>query len=229
MSRMKRKRGRRGRSGLILLTVGAAVALSTGCGNLTAGGVGEASVAVSGDAAGEQSAVSRSRPALAAAWAPLSLLPRAGFAARADDEPEGEVGVEFRIFLVRQDGELVPLSDREIRVQVEFPGGTEARPVRRRIVPAETYRGVRAVFTEIEAEVDRGLVIGGDPVTGPVEVELDDGSLAVEESVELTVPDGGEVELLLDLNSAAWLRAANPAVRRVAANIFRNSLRIRVR
>jgi len=225
--------------GVLILAVAAG-----GCGDLTPGGVGdaEADVVVTGDASrgGGSSAVSPIVPSPDATSArgaggaePGERDPRPALvldgASADDDEPEGEIEVTFRAFLIGADGTLVALTDDEVEVNVDIPGRTEAEVVRGRRIPAATYSGVRLVFTEIEAEVDEGLVIGGRPVLGEIEVELDADALEVERSVNLVVPEGGRVELVIDLNSTAWLNAANPALKIVAANIFRNSVRVRVR
>ncbi len=225
--------------GLIVAALGVAVGLASGCGNLTAGGVAEATVAVSGDAPDAGAPAASKAPVFLAAILPViggdgAVFGRArravlGAASRLDDEPEGEVEVEFKIFLVTSDGDVVSLGDRAVRVRVDIPGRTEVRPVRRRTIPAESYSRVRVVFTEIEAEVEAGLIIDGEPLLGPVEVELEADSLPVEAAVEFQVPQGGEVELLVDLNSSAWLRAADPALQIVAQRIFENALEVRVR
>jgi len=226
-------------TGLIVSALGAAVGLASGCGNLTAGGLAEATVAVSGDAPDDGAPAASKAPVSLAAILPgiggddaLFVGARRaalGGASLLDDEPEGEVEVEFKIFLVTSAGDEVPLGDRAVRVRVDIPGRTEVRPVRRRTIPAETYSRVRVVFTEIEAEVEAGLVIDGEPLLGPVEVELEADSLIVDAAVDFQVPEGGEVELLVDLNSSAWLRAADPALQIVAQRIFESALEVRVR
>lgn len=227
--------GRPARVATLAVTLGWA-ALTAGCGNLTAGGVAEAEVTVSGDAPDQASGADTYRPpSLAGAlpWSGLGASARSAAvdpaAPRArDDEPEGEVEVEFGIYLVTAEGPEIPL-DEDVRVRVDIRGRTEATAVRRRTIPAATYSAIRVVFTEIEAEVDEGLIIGGRPVEGPIVVELEGESLVVEQGPEFQVPAGGVVDVLLDLNSTAWLRAADPAVNRVARNIFRNALQLRVR
>ena len=236
MSNRGRAGGRLVGAAILAATLGW-VSVTAGCGNLTAGGVAEAEVTVSGDAPDQGSgADTYRRPSLAAIlpWPGLGASARSAApgpvsqGAPRDDEPEGEVEVEFGIFLVTADGPVIPL-DEEVRVRVDLRGRTEAQAVRRRTIPAARYSAIRVVFTEIEAEVEEGLVIGGRPVRGPVEVELEGEDLVVEEGPEFEVTDGSVVEVLIDLNSTAWLRAADPARNRVARNIFRNALRLRVR
>ncbi len=96
---------------------------------------------------------------------------------------------------------------------------------------AGTYTALRMVFTEIEAEVDAGLVIGGDTITGPVDVEIEDVNLPVERSLDLRIGDGERVELLIDLNSESWLLAVDPLTvpPSVDAQVFADLVTVRVR
>jgi hypothetical protein len=206
-------------AGTILLTM-----MVWGCGNLTAGGEdGEAAVVVSGDAPSAPAAVQ----GLPSAAIPTVLTP----AARADDggeEPDGEVEVAFRLYLVGPNDRVVSLSDDEVRVRVDVRGRQEADVVRRR-VPAVHYDALRIIFTEIKAEVDSGLIIDGVPVVGEVRVELENASITVDKAIDLDVAEGGSVELLVDLNTETWLRSADPDLRRVAQAIFRDAVTVVVR
>jgi hypothetical protein len=186
-----------------------------GCGNLTAGGLtGEATVIVSGDAPDLLSAVGR------------SLAQRAPVLSSAsEDELEGRIEVEFLVFLEAANGSSVALSDDEIRARVDMRGRQDADVVTR-IVPATLYTELRIVFTEIKAEVDSGLVIDGVTVLGEIKVELDDPTLTVSRALDLDVPDGGSVELLIDLNATAWLGSADPDLRTVAEDIFGSAVSV---
>ena len=199
-----------------------------GCGgNLTAGGLtGETSVTVSGDA-----------PDPAAAPAAARIAGPDPFAGRAvedddddedDDEPEGEIEAEFLLFLEDADGGSVSLSDEELRVAVDVQGEREADAVQA-VVPAARYTALRIVFTEIEIEVESGLVIDGVPVVGDLEVELEDATLTVVRPLSLDLDDGGRAELLVDLNAEAWLVAADPDLRRIAEEIFAQAVTVSVR
>jgi hypothetical protein len=202
-------------SGLLFIPV--VTAFLTGCGNLTAGGLnGVAEVAVSGDVPGTLS------PALPVGTGPTLA------AANDHDSPEGEVEVEFQLFLERANGKSVPLSDDDIRVRVDLRGRQEADVVNR-AVPAVRYTGLRIVFTEIEAEVDSGLVIDGQVVSGAVRVELEDATLTVVKPLALEIEDGERVQLLIDLNASIWLQAVDPDLKRVAEDFFANALDLVVR
>jgi hypothetical protein len=95
---------------------------------------------------------------------------------------------------------------------------------------AGRYRGVRTVFRRVEANIVRGLVVDGQPVTGIVRVQLGDGGLlVVDDPAEVEVPAGGEASLLVDLHTTRWLRLLNLELRQVTASDFREQLRLRPR
>ncbi|MDH3270205.1 MAG: hypothetical protein OEN56_02660 [Gemmatimonadota bacterium] len=208
-----------------------------GCGNLTAGGFGEAIVVMSGDAPDDgaspqtsnaqsaspqsSSVVSSPRPFDSAA-----LVSSPGPSSH-DDSPEGEVEAEFSLFLVAGDGDLVPLTNGDIRVRVDLEGVEEPQ-IASRSVTATTYTGLRMVFTEIEAEVDAGLIIGGEPVTGPIDVEIDI-VLPVTKPLDLEIGDGERVEILIDLNAERWLLAVDPVTKTVDAQVFAELVSVVVR
>jgi hypothetical protein len=192
-----------------------------GCGNLTAGGA-DATVSVSGEAPEALAQVGRQRPEL--------LVPGPLVASEdgAEEEPEGEVEVEFRLFLVGREGTVVALSDDDIRVRVDVRGRQEAEVVRE-TVPAIRYDELRIVFSDIEVEVESGLVVDGVPIVGEVRVELEGGPVTVSRPLDLDVPEGGRVELLIDLNTDTWLRTVDPDLRRVAEEIFATAVTVVVR
>ena len=171
--------------------------LLSGCGNLTAGGFGEARVVANGDAP------DASVPAASIlAAAPLRT---AHDTTDGDDEvdPEGSLRMRFRLYLESDGGVLVGLSRDELQAELDLEGTVEADVVRAS-VPTDVYRALRIVFDEVQVEVRRGVVIDGQTVTGEVDIEFED--LTVERAVNLTVLEGSVVELLLDLNAATWLQ-----------------------
>ncbi len=190
-----------------LLGVMALATFGSACGNLTAGGFGEVTVAVSGDFA-EPSPASRAGPQMAVLDAP----------ARSDHEVEGEVEVEMLLFLVSETQGAVPLGGEPVRVRVDVRGRGELDAVDRALVPAARYDELQIIFTDIEAEV-QGLVINGVPVER-VEVEIEDVSLPVSRAIDLQVDEGGMVDLLVDLNALAWLQAVDPVLGTVDESVF---------
>ena len=111
------------------------------------------------------------------------------------------------------------LSDREIRVRVDVRGRQEADVVTQ-VVPATRYTALRIVFTEIEVEIESGLVVNGVTVTGPVDVELEDATLEVVRAISVDVGEGARAELVVDLNTTAWLQNVDPDLKRVAEEVF---------
>ena len=194
--------------------------LLAGCGNLTVGGFGEATVVVSGDA--PDPAPSSPLAVLLPAWADPALSDH-------DDAPEGELQLEFLLFLEGADGSEVSLSDDELEVQADLEGTLEVDAVDAVIVPAKRYTGLKIVFLEIKAEVSAGLVINGQPVLGEIRVELEDPSLTVSKPINLDIRDGDMVEMLVDMNAAAWLQAVDPNLLVVAQQIFENSISVVIR
>lgn len=203
-----------------LATLALGASAFAACGNLTVGGQeGEVEVTVSGDA--PEGAASG---AAQGAWGDAAAVARQDD----DDEPEGEIEVEFQLFLVTEGGRSVRLTDQDLRVRVDVRGQQEA-DVLRRTVDATDYAELQVVFTDIEVEVESGLIVDGVPIVGEIDVELEDGSVTVARPIDLTVPEGGTVQLLIDLNTTTWIRAVDPDLRRVAQAIFRDAIRIVVR
>lgn len=192
--------------------------VATGCGgNLTAGGArGEATVTVSGDAEPEPSA--------------------AAVPARSDhhldddddnaDEAEGEIEAELRLFLITDDGTEIELTDSAVEVDVDVQGREEMDAVHAS-VPAHTYTGLRVVFTELEVEVESGLILNGLPFVGQIDVELDEGTLTVDKPLELVVQSGATARILVDLNARTWLLSADPLLGVVAEGIVADAISVR--
>lgn len=191
--------------------------LAAGCGSLTMGGLTGARVVVSGDA--PDAAITTLEPARSPA--------RQADDDDDDDEPEGEVEVEFNLTLVADDGTRTRLGGEEMRVRIDLQGETEAEPVNE-LIPASRYVMLEVVFTEIEAEVDAGLVIDGVAFTGEVDIELD-GALLVSRPIDLRAEAGASVELVVDLNAPAWLLAVDPVTSTVDPSVFADLLAVVVR
>lgn len=191
------------------------------CGNVTAGGLtGEATVIVSGDADTLSLAIPPATPSsspAASSEAPSSP----------EDEAEGEIEVEFLAFLVTESGGALQLGNEEIRVRVDLRGRDEMDVIDRQLIPATRYTELRLVFTEINAEV-QNLVINGVPVT-EVHVELEDLSLLVTRPLDLDVTPGSLAELVVDLNTLAWLAAVDPTTGTVDETVFQSLVNVVVR
>lgn len=227
----RRHEGRR-TAGALLLAGG--LAALTACGNLTAGGIGEASVVMSGDAPDETTAPQTafvSQPASIQSWQPTGIdLGSYGPATtdHDDDDPEGQLEADVTVYLVSAAGELTSVTDGEVEVRLDLDG-VEEPEIGSRTVTATSYTALRMVFTEIEAQVDAGLIIDGQPVTGPIDVEIEDLTLTVEKALSLEVAEGERVELLIDLNAESWLLAVDPETSTVDAQVFADLVTVRIR
>ena len=192
-----------------------------GCGNLTAGGVGEAVVVVSGDADDPASIPASMQSArVETAWG--------GDPRRSDDSPEGRIEAEMLFDVVTEDGTVLPLYDDEFEVSVDLEGVEQDETLPRRL-PADRYAQLRIVFLQIEVRVDAGLVIEGDTITGPIDIELEGDSLVVLKPLALDLGDRESVEILVDLNASQWLQAVDPSSSSVDATVFAELIAVSVR
>ena len=190
-----------------------------GCGNLTAGGFGEAKVVANGDAP-------ETLVQTAEALAVPSRTSHEEQAGEEDIDPDGEIELAFRLYLESPTGASLDLSDRELDVELELDGSIEADVITAR-VPASSYSGLRIAFSEIEINVQAGVVIDGQEVTGPVDIEFEDLDIVL--PLDLTVLDGSVVEILLDLNAATWLAFVDPATKTVLPEHFAEAVTVRLR
>ncbi len=197
------------------------------CGNVTAGGIGTANLLVSGDAL--TAFPTQMATSVRGAESPGDASPETPFrfAKSEHDRPEGEIEVEFLPFLIAEDSTLVQLTDGEVRVRVDVEGAREWEAASR-AVTARRYVGLRIVFVEIEAEIDAGLIINGEPVTGAIDVEIET-ILTVDKSVAVEIADAQVVDLVMDLNAADWLQAVDPTTSSVSPEVFANLINVFVR
>lgn len=230
---MDRRHEARRTTGALLLAGGLAVL--TACGNLTAGGIGEATVVMSGDAPDDGAAGTApqtaivSQPMSIESWGLSSTDSTSSGPAPTDhDDAEGQLEADLTVYLVSADGQLTPVTDGEVEVRLDLDG-VEEPEIGSRTVTATSYSALRMVFTEIEAQVEAGLIIDGQPVTGLIDVEIDDVTLTVEKALSLEVADGERVELLIDLNAESWLLAVDPVTNTVDAQTFADLVTVRVR
>ncbi len=194
------------------------------CGNLTAGGVGEAVVVVSGDSP-EALASSRIDPTTLT-WSASRVEGPAR--AEGDDDPKGRIEAEMLLYLVSESGGEVRITDDEFEVSVDL-GGVEQDETVPKQIPTDTYTGLRIVFLQIEVRVDAGLVIDGVPVTGPIDIDLETDSLSVLKGVALQLDDAERAEILVDLNAVRWLQAVDPAMNSVDAAVFADLIAVVLR
>jgi hypothetical protein len=187
------------------------------CGNVTVGGFGDVTVAVSGD---EPDPAPQPAPQMALA-SPTPQQERAAPLASpllTSHQVEGHVELDFMLFLVSETGSTLRLGEDLIEVRVDVRGEADIEAVDRQLVTATRYDEMQIVFTDIRAEVE-GLVIDGILVP-EVRVELDDVSLLVVRPLDLDVAPGESVTLTIELNSLAWLQAVDPILGTVDEMVF---------
>jgi hypothetical protein len=204
------------------------IALALGvaaCGNVTAGGFSEVSVAVSGDSPDPAPQPAVLAPSVAGATAaPEPALP----SSHETEEAEGEVEIDFTLALLSESGEVVALGEDDIRIKLDLQGVEESEVVRE-LVPVARYTGVRMRFTHIKVEVSGGLVIDGVPIVGEVHVELEDPELVVESAIDIEPTEGSTVEMVVDLNTPRWLAAVDPVTLTIDASVFAGLVDVVVR
>jgi hypothetical protein len=175
----------------------------TGCGNLTAGGAGEAEVFVAGDGQAAESAGGEAAPTSREAAVPAIV----------SHSFEGTVKVTLDVFAVGATEAATHSSSLtggvrtvEVDVRGEFPVSLGTV-----IVPPGVYGGVRVVFTEIRAQLTAGL--GDLPLLGAGEVVVDlgsSGALTVEREIVLALDEDDRLEVLIDLRAPVWIAIAAP-------------------
>jgi len=143
-----------------------------------------------------------------------------------EDEPEGSLKIEFILSLIDEEGQVIAVGDQEVEIELDLGGFLEADAVLA-VIPARRYVGMRVDFTEIDVQVDRGVIIDGVPIQGPIVIELeDDEVVTVERPIDIVLSEGGRVYVLLDLNARTWLRAIDPDLRTVAERVFADAIRV---
>jgi hypothetical protein len=119
-------------------------------------------------------------------------------------EVSGQFAAEARVE-VMVDGAWQQVSDlADLNAQAELQGGSST--MGSATVEARTYERVRIVVSNAEADIEAGSDIG----LGPIQVDLTlaiggGGDIVVEHPQPVTVQAGATTQLVLDLNSSAWL------------------------
>jgi hypothetical protein len=191
---------------IALGTALAAVALS-GCGNVTVGGYTNVNVAMTGNSTTPAPTV------LAASYSRLEAP------LQADSAPSGQVELAFRLYLVAESGDTVRLGGGDLEASLDVEGQDEPQ-VAQALVPAGRYKALEVVFKEVSVEVEGGLVVGGQTITGPVDVEIEGLSLPVTRAVNIDALDGATIQILVDLNAPAWLEAVDPVTKTINQDVF---------
>ena len=171
------------------------------CGELTAGGLGEATVLVTGGVASDDGGASA---AVVAGGA----------------EVVGTVTATLQVFVGNAGTRFVELTDGPRSVTVDIRGELEEE-LATRAVDVDDFTRVRLVYQQVTAVVESGLVVDGRPLTGPVRVRFGtDQARTAEQDAVFQVRDDRTSVMIIGLNAAAWLQAADEATREVDSNDF---------
>lgn len=202
------------------LSLAVALAL-TGCGDLTAGGVGEGRATVVGDSPPSGSSPALSSPTSHEGGDPEASAPP--FSPSGNGRIEGDLRVRVEIFLRHQNGDLVELTSGPALLTLQADG-TTTESLDLTEIPTGTYQGVRLLFQQIELDVRSGLPFGG-----LVTVDLGTQNFVeVNRDIPFLVDTSTRVNVLINLRTSAWANAAAPALPVVAAAQFRNAVQIEV-
>ena len=201
-----------------------------GCGDLTSGGFGELEVEMAADSVPDGGATADPRTPFqsaagsdAAGAASLAGLDHASLIL------EGRLSAEVRVLVRRGVADWEEVTDGPQEV-VLFLGEGGTGLVARDDFPAGRYDRVAIVFTRVEVDVVRGLVVDGDTIRGRIRVELEsDRRIGIVRRLDLEVRQGRTSVLLLEMRASRWLRRVDRLRRVVDAVDFRELFRVRVR
>jgi hypothetical protein len=190
---------------------------AAGCGNVTSGGFGD----VEGVLASEEVADLGQEVA-------ASILAEAQPTSH-ESGIQGTLTVRVRSFARRGIGDFVELTDgvQEIVLSLSDPQPVE---IARRSMPAGSYDAVRTFFGRIEANIESGLVVDGQEITGVIPVQLGpDGTFSLVTYTGFDVVESSATVVAIEMKSGIWLRLVDAVVRRVSLTDFESAVRIRVR
>jgi hypothetical protein len=112
---------------------------------------------------------------------------------------------------------------------LDLRGHTERR-VGIKFVEGGRYTRFRVVFSRVQAVVIGGLVVGGVPISGEVNVDLGaQSSLTVEREVLIEVERDGALDVVMDLNASTWLASLSVVTLTVPGAALAEAVAVRVR
>jgi hypothetical protein len=142
---------------------------------------------------------------------------------------EGIVSAQLRVYLLSDEsGQWAEVTEgvRDLTLDLR---GTERR-VGIKFLSSGRYSRFRAVFSRVQAVIVGGLVVGGTPINGEVNVDLGaQSSLTVEREILVELERDGALDVVMDLNAETWLAAVSPTARTVTSDAFSNALAVSAR
>jgi hypothetical protein len=204
--------------------------LLCGCGDLTAGGFGEVEVYANAD----ESSTSSSAPSRTSGPQRTDDLWRAagelGGPAAAVSAAEGLLTAQMRVYLQSDaTGQWTEVTEGIRDLTLDLRGHTERR-VGIKFVESGRYTRFRVVFSRVQAVVIGGLVVGGVPISGEVNVDLGaQSSLTAEREVLIEVERDGALDVVMDLNASTWLASLSVVTLTVPGAALAEAVAVRVR
>lgn len=180
-------------------------------------GSGELQVAAIGDANGANAEHSAGAPSFSQSYSD------------SQGRVEGTVHFRARVYVRAETGQWVEVTKRAAdSTSVQLSDSTRAKTFVTARINAGTYDRVRVEFEEVRADVQSGLRVSlGSLLTGTVRVDLGgDGKATVEREVPVTVRGDASTQLVIDLNSGAWLTSADSQTRAASETSFQSSVRV---
>jgi hypothetical protein len=216
--------------------------LLSGCGDLTSGGYGDVDVSVVSDPipVGAGSALLGGMPTLDSAPDPAAFstdrsgapnvggLERSNQLSDAGSAAEGSVRLRMRVFLRRGTRAWIEVTPGLRELAVSLHDGEEELLATTRL-PAGRYDAVKVDFRLVEAEVERGLVIQGDTLRGPIAVAIPAEGITVIFPQRVDVSSDARTSILRQIRAQEWLRKANRVGRTVTREDFEAEVRLELR
>ena len=196
------------------VTVGLALLFTGGCADLTSGGaVGRSQAYMAADSAAPPAA--RSNAALRDAFATAAI--------------DADVTVGARVFLEGGPFGNIELTNGVQTIQMPAQGTTNLK-IADALVDAGVYSGIAVVFSDVEANVHSGVVVGGVPIVGVARVGASASSpVVVERAVQVRVDQDATVLVQIDLHAPVWLASATPVTYAIPTAAFNSAVQISAR
>lgn len=156
---------------------------------------------------------------------PALLGDRAMPALTAAAAPQGTLAFVISAAVVDAGGREAPITSGE--VQARFSLNLDTAIVGQMLVPSGSYTGVRLRFREVHVEGVTGLQIPGIPVGATITVGTGADPIQVDVPVAVRVREWENQALIVDVNAAQWLAAAEPLGLVVPESAFRQAVQVR--
>jgi hypothetical protein len=197
------------------VALGLALLFAGGCADLTSGGAAGRTQAYMSADSGTPPAAARSGEALRDAFASAAI--------------DADLTVGARVFLEGGPFGNVEITNGVQTLQMPAQGSTTLK-IADTFVDAGLYTGVAVVFSDVEANVHSGVVVGGIPILGVARVGASAAvPVLVERAVQLQVNGDATAVVQIDLHAPVWLASATPGTNAVPTAAFTSAVQISTR